>query len=267
MPSDGNASSEKINNEFYDKGEDTWWDEDTPMYLLNVGMNPLRAGYFKRVFETLGLKPEGKRALEIGSGGGVLTEEIRRMGFETSGIEPSEHSVHTAEEHARLHHTKIQYTIGSGERLPYADASFDVVFCCDVLEHVKDLPAVIAETARVLKPGGIFCFDTINRTLLSKLVVVKIAQDLKSLSFMPRNLHVWSMFIRPKELKRLMQDNGLDCKELRGAKPGCSIISLLRNLRKRKKGLINFKQLGETLQLKEGPSTRIFYMGHAVKNF
>ncbi|MGZ4064841.1 MAG: methyltransferase domain-containing protein, partial [Bacteroidia bacterium] len=159
----------------------------------------------------------------------------------------------------------IYYTTGSGEQLPYADASFDVLFCCDVLEHVRDLPAVITEISRVLKPGGVFCFDTINRTLLSKIAVIKIAQDIKLFSFMPPRLHVWNLFIKPRELKVLLAANQLEWKTLRGASFTGSPLELLRNLRLRKKGLLTYGQLGERLQLRESSSTAVFYMGYAVK--
>src|SRR5215831_9947274 len=85
-------------------------------------------------------------------------------------------------------------------------------FCCDVLEHVRDLPKVISEISRVLKPGGVFCFDTLNRTFLSKLVAIKIWQEWKRWAFMPPNLHVWEMFIKPDELKALLLQNQFEVK-------------------------------------------------------
>ena len=93
---------------------------------------------------------------------------------------------------------------GSGEAIPCPDDSFDVVFCCDVLEHVRDAAKVIAEISRVLKPGGVFCYDTLNRTFLSRLVAIHIAQVWKRWAMAPPRLHVWEMFIRPKELKSLL---------------------------------------------------------------
>jgi 2-polyprenyl-6-hydroxyphenyl methylase/3-demethylubiquinone-9 3-methyltransferase len=87
----------------------------------------------------------------VGSGGGILTEEIAGMGFVTTGIDPSEQSITTASNHAKASGLDIRYDKGFGEHLPYGDNSFDAVFCCDVLEHVQDLPKVISEISRVLK--------------------------------------------------------------------------------------------------------------------
>ena len=106
----------------------------------------------RSIIKKLGINPQGKTALEVGSGGGILTEEICKMGFTTTGIDPPEESVLTATNHAKASGLNIKYEKGRGENLPYADDSFDFVFCCDVLEHVQDLPKVISEISRVLKP-------------------------------------------------------------------------------------------------------------------
>jgi 2-polyprenyl-6-hydroxyphenyl methylase/3-demethylubiquinone-9 3-methyltransferase len=145
----------KIDNNVYNGLGDIWWKPDTVLYLLKTSVNPWRVGYSGNIIKKLGLDPMGKSALEVGSGGGILTEEIARMGFITTGIDPSEQSLQTASNHAKANGLDIQYDKGTGEHLPYADKSFDCVFCCDVLEHVQDLPKVIAEISRVLKPGGI----------------------------------------------------------------------------------------------------------------
>ena len=97
------------------------------------------------------------------------------------------------------------------------------IFCCDVLEHVQDLPKVISEILRVLKPVGVFFYDTLNRTFISKLVAIKIWQEWKRWAFMPPNLHVWKMFIKPAEIRELLQQKGLEWKEQTGSEPNVSI--------------------------------------------
>jgi 2-polyprenyl-6-hydroxyphenyl methylase/3-demethylubiquinone-9 3-methyltransferase len=255
----------QINNEVYNSQGDIWWKPDTVLHLLKTSVNPWRVSYSKAIIDKLGINPQGKKALEVGSGGGILTEEIAKMGFETTGIDPAPVSVETATNHAKLSGLDIRYDVGSGEHLPYPDASFDVVFCCDVLEHVQDLPKVISEISRVLKPGGTFFYDTLNRTFISKLVAIKIWQEWKRWAFMPPKLHVWKMFIKPTEMKGLLAKNGLDWKEHKGSEPNISIPKMLGYLRKRVKGEWTYADLGKNFRLVESNDMNILYAGYAVK--
>src|SRR5260370_12850003 len=216
----------RIDNDVYNREGDLWWQKDTVLHLLKTSINPARVGYFRRMlFEELKLRPVGKTALEVGCGGGILCEEIARMGFKATGVDPSDPSLNTAKNHAKLSRLAVRYDQGSGEQLPYPDRSFDVVFCCYVLEHVRDLPKVTAEIARVLKSGGVFCYDTLNRTLISKLVAIKVLQEWKRYAFLPSNLHVWEMFIKPKETISLLELNSSDPKALPAASSHSSITT------------------------------------------
>jgi 2-polyprenyl-6-hydroxyphenyl methylase/3-demethylubiquinone-9 3-methyltransferase len=187
------------------------------------------------------------------------------MGFITTGIDPSQQSIATASNHAKASGLDIKYEKGFGEHLPYADNSFDAVFCCDVLEHVQDLPEVISEISRVLKPNGIFFYDTLNRTFISKLVAIKIWQEWNRWAFMPPNLHVWKMFIKPAELKELFAQSGLEWKENVGSSPNISIPKMLGFLRKRVKGDWTYADLGKQFWLIESNDMNILYGGYAIK--
>lgn len=255
----------QINNDVYKTQGDIWWRPDTVLHLLKTSVNPWRVSYMQETIRKMGINPLGKTALEVGSGGGILTEEISKMGFNTTGIEPAEESIVTATNHAKASGLNIKYEQGFGENLPYADQSFDLVFCCDVLEHVQDLPKVISEISRVLKPGGVFFYDTLNRTFISKLVAIKIWQEWKRWAFMPANLHVWKMFIKPEEIKELLQKNGFDWKEHHGSQPNISIPTMLGYLRKRAKGEWTFEDLGKKFHLVSSNDMNILYAGHAVK--
>ena len=257
---------DRIDNDLYNAERTTWWEPNSVLYLLKTSVNPLRVGNAKRkLFDELGIDPKGKKALEVGCGGGILCEEIAMMGFETTGIDPSEHSLNIAVNHARESGLNIKYEEGTGEALPYGDGSFDVVFCCDVLEHVRDLPKVISEICRVLKPGGAFVFDTLNRTFISKLVAIKIWQDWKRWAFFPPGLHVWEMFIKPKELKALLQQNNFEVGPFQGSEPNVAIPKMFGYLRQRAKGLLSFQEIGERFRLVESNDKNILYMGVAVK--
>jgi 2-polyprenyl-6-hydroxyphenyl methylase/3-demethylubiquinone-9 3-methyltransferase len=257
----------RIDNDLYSERSDEWWRPDSPFYQMKVSFNPARVGYAQRVlFDVLKIDPRGKQALEVGSGGGYICEEIARLGFETSGIDPSGPSVKVAAEHAERNGLKIHYDVGTGESLPYGDGSYDVVFCCDVLEHVRDLPRVISEVARVLRRGGVFCYDTFNRTLISKLAVIKVSQEWKPWAFLPRNLHVWRMFTKPRELRSLLGLNHLDWREHRGLVPNMSIPKVLACLRKRAKGEWTYVDLSRRIGLAESRWTAGMYIGYAVKS-
>lgn len=257
---------ERIDNEFYNADDDRWWQPEAPLHMIKSSVNPTRVGYFKKkLFDELRINPQGKAALEVGCGGGILCEEAAIMGFDVTGIDPSEPALKIAARHAQASGLRIEYETGTGEALPHPDNAFDVVFCCDVLEHVRDLPKVISEISRVLKPCGVFCYDTINRTWASKLLAIKIAQDWKRWAFMPPNIHIWEMFIKPDELKALLTRNKLKWMEHRGMKPNASSLTILRYLRKRAKGELTYKDLGEKFSMVESSDMSIMYLGYAVK--
>ncbi|MBV9281580.1 MAG: 3-demethylubiquinone-9 3-O-methyltransferase [Chloroflexi bacterium] len=255
-----------IDNQLYNRPGDIWWDETEVLSLLRTALNPARFPYFRRVLtEQLQIDPVGKRTLDVGCGGGLLAEEFARLGCRVTGIDPSESSIETARAHAARSGLGIKYVVGAGESLPFRDESFDIVYCCDVLEHVSDLDRVVAETARVLKPGGVYLYDTINRTLLSKLVMIKLFQEWEATSLMPPNLHDWTMFIKPAELRAIMERHGLEEQDLMGMRPAANPVTLLRLLRKRKRGRITFTQLAEHARFKESKDRSASYMGYALR--
>jgi 2-polyprenyl-6-hydroxyphenyl methylase/3-demethylubiquinone-9 3-methyltransferase len=134
-----------------------------------------------------------------------------------------------------------------------------------VLEHVDDLRQVVAETARVLKPGGVYLYDTINRTARSWLIVIKLLQDWRWTALMPPRLHDWNMFIRPAELGRLLEQHGLKQGGLAGLKPRANPLRLIRALRLRKRGVLSYEQAFQQMDLGESTDTSVSYMGWARK--
>ncbi|MCE5241864.1 MAG: bifunctional 2-polyprenyl-6-hydroxyphenol methylase/3-demethylubiquinol 3-O-methyltransferase UbiG, partial [Desulfobacteraceae bacterium] len=192
----------KINNEFYESHGHTWWADDAPLDYssLRYCMNPVRYGYFKRKLAEI--QPPGNTVLDVGCGGGFLSEEFARDGYRVTGIDPAGASIEAARRHASAHRLDIDYRGGRGEALPFPDASFDIVVCCDVLEHVDAPGPVIREISRVLKDGGIFFYDTLNRTWFSKIAAIKVWQDWARLC--QPGTHVWEMFIKPAELVALL---------------------------------------------------------------
>jgi 2-polyprenyl-6-hydroxyphenyl methylase/3-demethylubiquinone-9 3-methyltransferase len=257
----------RIDNNIYNLEGDKWWQTDFSLNLIRILINPFRVGYAKKIIEQINkIDSEKISVLEVGCGGGILSEEIAKIGYITTGIDPSESSLNTAIEHAKENNLKIKYEKGIGENLPFQPDSFHVVLCCDVLEHVYDLPKVISEISRVLKNGGIFIYDTFNRTYFSKISAIRILQEWKRWAIMPPNLHVWEMFIRPDEMISLLHENQLGWKEHRGIKPNISYLKMLRYLHKRAIGELTYEEFGNKFQMIESRSTQIMYMGYAVKS-
>ena len=167
-----------VDNGIFDRYADTWWVEEGTLHALKTSLNPGRFGYFRRMLtERLGLTGIGATVLDVGCGGGFLAEEFARLGCRVTGIDPSWRSLEVAHLHAQREGLDITYRWGRAERLPAADDAYDIVVCCDVLEHVDDPAAAVAELVRVLRPGGVLFFDTINRTAASKLLVIKLMQE------------------------------------------------------------------------------------------
>jgi 2-polyprenyl-6-hydroxyphenyl methylase / 3-demethylubiquinone-9 3-methyltransferase len=254
-----------VDNAVYDRMADGWWDEAGFLHAL-AALNPARFGYMRRILtEELRLAPVGLHVLDIGCGGGLLAEEFARLGCLVMGVDPSEESLVAARAHAADQGLAIGYQGALGEALPFGDASFDVVYCCDVLEHVNDVPQVIAETARVLRAGGTYLYDTINRTLRSRLIVIELLQEWQWTALMPPGLHDWKLFIRPAELQRELVRHGLVPGGLTGLKPRANPLRILRALHRRKRGLLTYAAALREMDLGESPDTSVSYIGYAGK--
>jgi 2-polyprenyl-6-hydroxyphenyl methylase/3-demethylubiquinone-9 3-methyltransferase len=253
-------------NELYNRLSTTWWDENEPLGLLRTWLGPVRAGYFREVLLERCLRiPQKCKVLDIGCGGGLLTEEFARLGCLVTGIDPSEASLATAKKHAGQAGLEITYLAGVGEQLPFANTSFDVVTCCDVLEHAVSVPQILQEISRVLTTSGIFFYDTVNRTILTWLIAIQIAQNWKVTRFLPPNLHDWHQFIKPNELVGYMKIFGLHNQELKGINPRAHPLLALAQFLRYKRGQITLTQLGAFFDFHASKDLSGLYMGYALK--
>lgn len=255
-----------VDNHLYDTLADSWWDESGLLHVLR-GLNPARLGYMRRVLTgDLGFDLHGKRTLDVGCGGGLLAEEFARLGCAVTGVDPSEKSLEAARAHALEAGLAIGYRQGVGERLPFPDGAFEIVYCCDTLEHVDDLDKVISEISRVLKPGGVFLYDTLNRTFRSWLFMIKIFQDWDSTRLLPPDLHDWRRFIKPGELLAKLAGNGFENGDLTGLAPGANPVRAIRILRARKRGEISYLEAMRRLDVRESRDLGVLYAGYAVRS-
>jgi 2-polyprenyl-6-hydroxyphenyl methylase/3-demethylubiquinone-9 3-methyltransferase len=170
-----------------------WWDPASEFKPLHE-INPLRLGLIDRVVNL-----EGKRVLDVGCGGGILSESMSKKGAEVTGIDLGEKALKVAQLHGLESGVKVDYRLVPVEALANEmPGSFDVVTCMEMLEHVPDPAAVVQACVRLLKPGGTVFFSTINRNPKAYLFAVVGAEYV--LNLLPRGTHDYEKFIKPSEL-------------------------------------------------------------------
>jgi 2-polyprenyl-6-hydroxyphenyl methylase/3-demethylubiquinone-9 3-methyltransferase len=255
-----------IDNAIYDRIPDAWWSDHSFMALLRNAVNPPRFDYFRAILhQQRGTATASMSVLDVGCGGGLLSERFASIGCAVTGVDQSLPTLEAARAHARAMSLDIGYRQADAANLPFEAGQFDVVCCCDVLEHVDDVHRVIGEISRVLKPGGLFFFDTINRTWRSHLLAIKLAQDWPLTRLVPRDVHVWSQFIRPAELSGALEQNGLAAHEFAGLSPSMNPLKALAGLIRLKLGKIDFARMGEILAMRKSTDLSLSYMGFASK--
>jgi 2-polyprenyl-6-hydroxyphenyl methylase / 3-demethylubiquinone-9 3-methyltransferase len=203
-------TSHAINNEWYGPLGARWYEaQDTPIALLRAEArhrNPWIA-------DRIGV--QSKRVLDLGCGAGFLANHLAKCGHAVTGLDATDENLEIATQYD--HTATATYVVGDARSLPFADASFDVVCAMDLLEHVEDPAAVVAEASRVLAPGGLFFFHTFNRTWLANLIVIKGVEMFVSNT--PADLHVYRLFIKPDELAAMCGKHALEIVELLGSRP------------------------------------------------
>ena len=186
-----------------------WWDPQGEFRPLH-DLNPLRLGWIDGL-----AKLAGKEALDVGCGGGILSEAMARLGANVTGIDLSEKPLKVAQLHLLESGLSIDYVLSSPEEFSIQKKnSFDIVTCMELLEHVPDPASTVAACAMLVKPGGHVFFSTINRNPKSYLFAVIGAEYL--LKLLPRGTHDYARFIKPSELTRWCRDAGLQPLELKG---------------------------------------------------
>jgi len=250
----------------FDEIAHTWWTDESELWFLRDRMNPIRFSYFKNVLlNDLSIDPEGLDLLDIGSGGGYLAEEFARLGCSVTGIDPSEQSLKSAEQHANENNLDIKYLKGVGEDIPFAENSFDIVCCCDVLEHVDDLELVIRETGRVLKNGGLYFYDTVNRTFRSMMVMIWLLQEWGPARLAPKGTHEWRKFVKPKELLHLLKENEIENRGLRGISANTNLFNQAWSLFQFKCLFIDDAEFDARMKFGLSGDPSIGYFGWGVK--
>ena len=193
----------------FEKLASRWWDPESEFKPLH-DINPLRLTFIN---DRVGLK--GKRVLDIGCGGGILTEAMAALGADVTGIDLGEAPLAVAKLHLKESGRKVDYRRVSAEDLAREQpGTYDVVTCLEMLEHVPAPGSTVTACAQLVKPGGQVFFSTINRNPKSFLFAIVGAEYL--LKLLPRGTHEYLKFIRPSELERMCRAAGLNLRELTG---------------------------------------------------
>ena len=193
-----------------------WWDPNGRSAMLHK-LNPVRLKYVRDMIDQhwqcdeCSRRPlEGKTALDVGCGAGLLAEPLARLGAKVTGIDAAPEVIHVAREHARGEGLDIDYRAGDVQEL---EGQFDLITCMEVIEHVADPAAFVKALARRLAPGGLLIMSTPNATSWSRLMLITVSEGL---GHIPRGTHDFDKFIAPDRMKVLLADAGLTCLDVEG---------------------------------------------------
>ncbi|MBV6487223.1 MAG: bifunctional 2-polyprenyl-6-hydroxyphenol methylase/3-demethylubiquinol 3-O-methyltransferase UbiG [Pseudorhodoplanes sp.] len=213
----------------FERLAETWWDERGPMATLHK-FNPVRLGYIRdQAALHFGRDPKqagclsGLRMLDIGCGGGILSEPLARLGAVMVGADPAQANIEVARRHAAQSGVSIDYRATTAEALADAGERFDVVLAMEVVEHVADVALFVARCAEMVRPGGMMIAATLNRTLKSFALAIVGAEYV--LRWLPRGTHRWDKFVTPEELETAMRHADLRLVDERGV-----VYNLLRDV-------------------------------------
>ncbi|NWI71075.1 COQ3 protein, partial [Todus mexicanus] len=200
-----------------------WWDEEGEYSALH-SMNDIRVPFIRDTLLNmssnyhLGSPLAGIKILDVGCGGGLLSEPLGRLGASVTGIDPLEDNIRTADRHKSFDPVlakRIQYKSSSLEEIVEESMeTFDVIVASEVVEHVADLEMFIKCCSQVLKPEGSLFITTINKTQLSYVLGIVVAE--KIMGIVPDGTHEWEKFVPPEELERLLESNGFSVKAVNG---------------------------------------------------
>lgn len=241
-----------INNAFYDDLLGKWHEsKDHPVALLRAE-NALRNPWIHEVVKSRFKEP--CKILDIGCGGGFLTNYLAKEGHTVSGVDLSEKSLEMAREKDETR--SVNYVRASAYDLPFPEKSFDVVCAMDLLEHVEEPAVVVREAARLLKKDGLFFFHTFNRNWLSYLMVIKGVDW--CFYNAPSQMHVYALFIKPEELQEMCANHLLKVEEIIGVKPDMSCSAFWK--------LLVTRKVSDKFRFNFTPSLATGYSGYAIKS-
>lgn len=231
-----------------------------------VAFQDVRLRYVKGTMEHLGLPIAGSRALVVGGGRGVLPRGLARMGFSVVAVDPSKKATEMARASAEHEGLNILHETAPAEELPVAEDTFDVAYYADTFEITSNLGQVIEQAARALRPDGVLFYDTVNRTLLSRLVYLGAFQSFPMTRIMPPGRYAATRLRKPPELAEALARHDLRNEDICDFKPKAA-PSLVKAVRARRRGQITDDQIAPMVDFVLNPHGRpvVTYLGHARK--
>ena len=202
----------------FSKMANEWWDPEGKFKPLHK-FNPTRIKYIKEnIIKNFKLKNKSKplsgiKILDIGCGGGLLSEPMSRMGANVTGIDASDKNIKIAKLHSKKNKLKINYLCSSPEKLKI-EKKFDVILNMEIVEHVEDIDFFLKSCSKLLKKNGLMFVATINKTLKSYIFAIVGAEYI--LRWLPIGTHEWEKFVKPEDLKKILMKYDLSLKKLEG---------------------------------------------------
>jgi 2-polyprenyl-6-hydroxyphenyl methylase / 3-demethylubiquinone-9 3-methyltransferase len=199
---------------------DEWWSTTGKFKPLHK-IGPARLSFIRQQVVThfgrdaaARLPLEGLSAVDVGCGGGLISEPLARLGAAVTGIDPGDTNIAVARDHAAGQDLAIDYRVAEVRDLVREGKTFDLVVCLEVVEHVPDVPAFVAECAHLVRPGGLLIISTINRTMKAFALAIVGAEYV--LQWLPRGTHQWDRFVTPDELSKHVSACGLSVRDIVG---------------------------------------------------
>ncbi|UCM87926.1 class I SAM-dependent methyltransferase [Streptomyces marincola] len=233
-------------------------------HIRAVTFHGVRMEYVRGVLGRDATRPPGRRALVVGGIRGELARGLAGEGLDVTAVDPSEVATRVARERAEREGVAVTHLTGPAERLDLPDAAFDLVYCADTFEITDRLDDVLAEAARVLVPGGVLIYDTVNRTPLSRLIYLGAFQGIPQTRIVPPGRYAAARLRRPADLSAAMERHGLRSEDVCGFRP-TSVTGLVKTIRARKSGAITTEEMAPRVAFRLEPGHRplVTYLGRA----
>lgn len=211
VPSGGNVDTREVDR--FAAISSKWWDANgdfKPLHQIGAArltfIREAVSGHFMADARKIRVL-QGLKVLDVGCGGGLISEPLARLGGVVTGIDPAEENIAVARAHAESQGLDIDYRAARVETIAASGELFDVTLCLEVIEHVPDAAGLVATCAKTVRPGGLIIFSTINRTLKAYGLAIVTAEHV--LGWLPKGTHQWNRFVTPEELKSAFHACGL----------------------------------------------------------